>query len=472
MRLTSALTLLGVIAATLAACVPASAALAQVAGQAGAAEIDILHQSVEIAPFAGEHELSGRQTLTFVVKVAGDRLRFAGGPLDIRSMTLDGRPLTGWRVGDGGVEIDLGRTATAGSRHALGLIYQAAPGRGFNRSDALAYSGYFACDWMLCNQSDLADRFTADVAITAPAGMRTLGPGDRVSTEAAGEGLEVHRWRTREAFPAYVHAFAVGRLETVDVSGACAARLDVWTSAPADSVAPLFGETCAMLEYLEKRAGVPLPGGRYSQLYVPERFEAQEAISHSILGGSAVEAVLQDTTEDWAVPHELAHQWWGNRITARDLSQFWLNEGVVTFLVATWKERRWGPEAYAREIGLLRDRWTRCRNEWRDVPMTYAEPYPSLGMRRCFQYSKAAVFLHELRALMGEEAFWMGFRAYTAANMGRAVQSSDFQSAMQQATSIDLTPMFTGWVHGEGAGPGTGPLWGEQHQMSDARKPA
>lgn len=51
--------------------------------------------------------------------------------------------------------------------------------------------------------------------------------------------------------------------------------------------------------------------------------------------GGAIAPMLTDPTEDWAVAHELAHQWWDNRVTAADLSEFWLNEGIVTFLTAT-----------------------------------------------------------------------------------------------------------------------------------------
>ena len=202
-----------------------------------------------------------------------------------------------------------------------------------------------------------------------------------------------------------------------------------------------------MLEYFEGRAGVPFPADRYSQLYLPDTWEAQEAISHSTLGGGAVEPMLGDPAEDWAVAHELAHQWWGNRITAADLSQFWLNEGIVTFMVASWKEHRWGEAAYRREIEQARSRWTRCREEWGDVPLAYAGDYPSLAIRRCIQYSKAAVFLHELRTRMGEGPFWRGMAGFTTAHFGRSVTSRDFEAAMQSATGIDLQPLFAEWVH-------------------------
>jgi aminopeptidase N len=277
--------------------------------------------------------------------------------------------------------------------------------------------------------------------------MRTLGPGAEIAVTPNDAETETHLWRTAESYPGYVHGFVAGRLEAFDMSGDCATRLDVLTRATATEVGTIFGPTCAMLTYFEERAGVPYPADRYSQLYLPEAWEAQEAISHSTLGGGAVQAMLTDPTEDWAVAHELAHQWWGNRITAADLSEFWLNEGIVTFMTATWKEHRWGAAAYAREIELARSRWIHCRDEWRDVPLAFAGAYPSLGARRCVQYSKAAVFLAELRRTMGDAAFWTGFRGFTATHRGRPVRSRDFEAAMQAATDADLKPMFAEWVY-------------------------
>lgn len=439
---------LGALALTV-ACAPALASVPSPLPQKvdGAVAIDLRHLAVEIAPFADPSSLTGAQTIDFDVLTGGGRLRFPGGPLEIVTLSLDGTPVEEWRTTEGVTEISLERTLETGSSHVLHLTYRATPGRGFHRSEDVAYSTYFACDWMLCSQADFSDRFTFELTIRTPRGMRTLGPGTEIAVTPRDAETENHLWRTLEAYPAYVHGFVAGRLETIGISRNCATRLDVLTVAPLSAVDAIFGSTCDMLAYFEVRAGVPYPADRYSQLYLPDAWEAQEAISHSTLGGSAVQAMLTDPTEDWAVAHELAHQWWGNRVTAADLSEFWLNEGIVTFMTATWKEHRWGAAAYQREIELARSRWTRCRDEWRDVPLTFAGDYPSLTARRCVQYSKATVFLAELRRTMGDVAFWTGFRGFTAAHLGRPVRSRDFEAAMQAATDADLKPVFAEWVY-------------------------
>lgn len=433
--------------------IPSVQAPPRPAPASGPAQIDIVHQSVELDPFGADGTLTGLQTLTFVVTGAGDRLQFDTGALEVASAELDGQPVPALHTDDAGTGFQLPNALQVGTEHALTVAYSVDQPRDVQRSADRVYTGYFACDWMVCRQSDFADRFTMDLTLVVPDGMSTLGPGNLVDRTRQGPDRERHLWRTTEPFPAYVHAFAAGRLTRLTLPGGCPTRLEVWVPEGVTEAEGVFAETCDMLRYFEGRSGVAFPAPHYSQLFNPDRNEAQEAVSHSILGGSAVLAAREDPTEDWAVAHELAHQWWGNRITARDLTQFWLNEGVVTFMVAAWKEHRWGRDAYDREIGLARTRWEGCRERWQDVPLTFAGPWPSLGVRRCFQYSKASVFLDVLRQTMGEDAFWLGIRTYTRDNLGQSVTSADFERAMQARTPTDLHPLFESWVYGSATAP-------------------
>jgi aminopeptidase N len=217
--------------------------------------------------------------------------------------------------------------------------------------------------------------------------------------------------------------------------------------ASASMLEAVFAPTPAMVAFFEGKAGLPLPGGRYTQLLTPGA-EAQEVAGFSLIGRKVIEPMLADPQEDWAIAHELAHQWWGNPVTCRDLSEFWLNEGVTTFMVAAWKEHRWGRPAYERELELARRRFATAEKAGFDVPLAFAGAYPSLGVRRAVQYYKGALFLDALRTEMGDRAFWDGLRRYTREHAGGVVDSRDLQRAMEQSSRSDLRPLFERWVYG------------------------
>jgi aminopeptidase N len=208
-----------------------------------------------------------------------------------------------------------------------------------------------------------------------------------------------------------------------------------------------FADTERMLDFFERKAGTGLPGRSYTQLLVPGS-EAQEKSSFSIIGRDQLDPRLADPKEDWAVAHELAHMWWGNLVTCSSWRDFWLNEGITTFMVAAYKEERWGRADYDREMDLFRARRQRAADAGFDVPLAYGGEYPSLALKRAITYSKGALFMDALRRELGDALFWKGLRAFTVANAGRTVESEDLQRAFDQAAGRDLSPLFRLWVFG------------------------
>jgi aminopeptidase N len=201
-----------------------------------------------------------------------------------------------------------------------------------------------------------------------------------------------------------------------------------------------------MLRFFAGRAGVTFPHRIYAQLHVAGG-AAQESVSFSLIGEEAIAPILETPQEDWVIAHELAHQYWGNLVTCADWSQFWLNEGLTTFMVAAWKEQRWGRPAYDREMEIARRRYARAVEAGFDVPLTFAGPYPSLGIRRAITYSRGALFLDALRTELGDAAFWRALRAYTRRHAGGVVTSRDFQHTFEHSSGRDLSAIFNRWVY-------------------------
>ncbi|MFK4980152.1 M1 family aminopeptidase, partial [Klebsiella pneumoniae] len=83
-----------------------------------------------------------------------------------------------------------------------------------------------------------------------------------------------------------------------------------------------------------------------------------------------------------AIVHELTHQWWGNLITCETLKDFWLNEGITTFMTAAWKQHRYGRAAYEAELNEARSRFEKARAMGFDKPLAWNGTYPTLGVRR------------------------------------------------------------------------------------------
>ncbi len=144
--------------------------------------------------------------------------------------------------------------------------------------------------------------------------------------------------------------------------------------------------------------------------------------------------------------HELAHQWWGNRITCRDWTDFWLNEGFATFMTAAYKEHRFGREEYLREVEQSRLRYEAVRSAGGDKPLVFPDWARPTANDWTLVYHKGAYVLHLLREKLGDEPFWAAIRHYTRTYLDRSVTTQDFQAAVEQSSGTGLSTFFEEWI--------------------------
>lgn len=407
---------------------------------------EVERYAISIRPDLATAAVSGVETI--VVRATSDRvarLAFTGNALRINGATIDGAAIS-VSSSTAGIVFDLPRALRKGGRATLRFRIDGRPARGVTAAGGGIYTGYFACDWMVCLQDAPGDKAHLALDLDLPAGTESVGVGRAAARKVAAGGMVRHRWRSTRPYSPYLYAFAAGPFARWSVTTASGTFVHVDATGTEADLTRLFTHTPAMAAFFTDKAGTPLPDRRYTQLLVPGR-EAQETASFSLVGDDELARERDDPSSAWIIAHELAHQWWGNLVTCATWRDFWLNEGIATFMVAAWKEHSAGPAAYARELDAARRRVERARAQGFDKPLRWAGEYPSLGTRRAIQYSKGALFLAHLREAIGDAAFWKGLGRFTQRHAGGTVTSADLQDAMEKASGRDLSPMFARWVY-------------------------
>jgi hypothetical protein len=147
--------------------------------------------------------------------------------------------------------------------------------------------------------------------------------------------------------------------------------------------------------------------------------------------------------------HELAHQWFGDKVTCGSWQDIWLNESWATYC-----------EGLCHEQGLGTLSW----KDYKEQRIDYAISAPdgsvwcddTTDLFRIFDgrlsYTKGAMVLHQLRWLIGDSAFFTGARNYMSAPSlayGFA-RTDDFKAELESASGMNLTRYFDDWYYGQG----------------------
>ncbi len=409
---------------------------------------DVLSYDVTLRPDFLTGVVAGEEVVRFKSLIEGlDVVSFSANSLTVLA-SIDGEHMVANEIAGERRLFRLPRALRKGQVARLVLSFSGTAPKGLVFAADRVYATYFTCDTMICDQDRPGDKARLSFALVLPPSMEAVAPGRRLAGTSMTRGAQVLRWRETRPTAAYLFGFAAGRFQRVVLPGA---RPELVVLSPstveADKVRRLFADTRRMLSFFEDKSGVAFREPSFTQVLV-EGSAAQEAAGHALIGMEEIAPILEDPHEDWAIAHELAHQWWGNSLTCADWSELWLNEGLTVFMVAAYKETRWGRADYDRELALANKRWTAAKAQGFDVPLSWQGAYPSLKLKRAMAYAKSVVFLDLLRTEMGEAAFWRALRDYTRANWGGTVRARDLQLAMERSSRRDLSALFAVWVYG------------------------
>lgn len=306
---------------------------------------------------------------------------------------------------------------------------------------------YGAQNWFPTKQSmhDKIDRF--DIKITTPNQYSVASNGKLMSETLLPDNKKLTFWRTNYPMAAYLVAFSIGNFNKIN---------DVIGNSSFPFVNYLYPSTNANSGVMDNIEWTKTAMTLFENHFGTYPFAA-EKYGHMefAVNGAAMEHQTMSSMNSFGkstIAHELAHQWFGDKITCGAWNDIWLNEGFATFGEHLVNEKNLMTHSefmnyLANQMNVI----TSQPNGSVYVDDSDLANIPVLFSGR-LTYVKGGYVLRMMKWILGDEAFYQLLKDY-AANPAFAysyAKTEDFKNQILVSTGRDFTGFFTDWIYGEG----------------------
>jgi aminopeptidase N len=286
-----------------------------------------------------------------------------------------------------------------------------------------------------------------DMIITTPKDLVAAGPGllQKVTKQ---KNTATYFWKTRYPINNYSIIFNVGNYEVVTRP---------YTTINGNKVPMEFyvlkdhaSKAQHHLEILEKIAHVKekyfgeYPWAKEKIGIVETSHLGMEHQSMNAYGNSFKYTKVGGEDFDWLMNHEFGHEWWGNKVTAKDWADYWIHEGIGSFGDVLYTDDVEGKAAYIKHFKQSVYNIANTKPVVQGVDIDEESAYIN------DIYIKGAFFMHTLRYIIGDSIFFPTLKAlstdsqYTYNNL---VNTTDVQKLFSKASGTNLQPLFDFYLY-------------------------
>jgi aminopeptidase N len=411
------------------------------------------HLDVRIDPAA--KRLSGKNTIRFRMLKDASRIQLdLYANLAVDRIVLGSTPLK-FERDINTVYVDFPGTLKSGRDYAIEFFYSGTPaetgrfgGFTFGKDPAgnhwitTACEGQGASIWWPNKDQWRDEPEEMRISVAIPNDLVDVSNGKFLGKTDLGDGYTRWDWHVQYPINNYSVSVNIGKYVTFsDRLGDMPLDFFVLPGS-LEKAKRQFAQAKPMIEAFEHYFGeYPFKKDGYKLIEVPySGMEHQSAVTY---GNHFANGYLErDWTGvgvsmkfDFIIIHESGHEWFGNAVSAADVSDMWIHEGWTTYLEALYVERVFGSADALKYINGYK---ARVRNREAIVTQRGIHRSPTDE-----QYFKGALFLHTLRSVVNDDArWWKLLRDFFQRFKYRNIMTEDVVQFFNAQLGRNLTPIF------------------------------
>lgn len=401
---------------------------------------------LEIKPM--QKEVSGEVTYLFDVLKPADSIFIDAQKMEFDAVLLNDKKV---EVNNDGRKLWLLSPFKPSVNNEISFMYKAKPKKamyfiGWNNEGRNQVwtqgQGKYTSNW-LPSFDDMNEKVEFDLSVAFDKDYEVIANGKLVGSQIS-EGNKVWHYDMKQPMSSYLLAIAIGKYDRKIERSKSGTLLEMHYY-PEDSlkVESTYRYTKRMFDFLEEEIGVVYPWQNYKQVPVKDfLYAGMENTSITIFSDAFMVDDIGFVDKNYVNvnAHELAHQWFGDMVTAKSGTHHWLQEGFATYYALLAEREVFGESYYYWRLSEYVDELVGQENAGKSTSLLNPKS-SSITF-----YKKGALVLHMLREEVGDKLFRKAVKSYLNKFQYINVETDDFIREVEKVSNKDLSEFVAFWL--------------------------
>ncbi len=412
--------------------------------------VDFLELKAIVSPNAATQSIAGGIEYAFKVKSDIDTIR-----IDAKNMVFEDVKING-------KDVAFKKTAThllvfegfKKGKNKLTFNYSATPkqtlyfiGEGDDIQIWTQGQGKYTSHW-LPSFDDVNEKVIFNLTIEYDKKFHVISNGD-LKEEYSRLNTSIRGWsyQMQKPMSSYLVMLAIGNFVNKTEKAQSGVPLELYLDRmDANKFEPTYRYSKVMFDFFEREIGVKYPWKIYRQVPVRDfLYAGMENTTATIFAQDyVVDAIgFNDRNYVNVNAHELAHQWFGDMITAKSGKHHWLQEGFATYYALLAEKEVFGTDYFYHQL-------YKTANQLRNAAKTDTIPVMNEKASSLTFYQKGAWVLHVLKESIGEKAFRKAVKSYLKKYKFKNVETDYFLREVNKVSDFDTENFKKVWLEQSG----------------------
>ncbi|WP_298116249.1 M1 family metallopeptidase [Flavobacterium sp.] len=419
-------------------------------------KVDFIKCDANVQPNFKTKSVYGEITYEFKVLSEIDSIRIDAKNIDFKEVLINGKSVN---YKNNKKELILFEGFKKG-KNKVSFTYNAIPKQtiyftGIDKGQQIWTQGQgkFTSHW-LPSFDDVNEKVIFNISVTIVEEMNAMSKFTAISngvlteTKVArswseGDNYLSYKFKMQRPMSSYLVMIAIGNfLHKTESSNSGIPLENYYKPMDEDKYQYTYKDSKTIFDFLEKEIGVKYPWKIYRQVPVEDfLYAGMENTSATIFSQDYVvdESGFNDRNYLNVNAHELAHQWFGDLVTAKSGKHHWLQEGFATYYALLAERKVFGDDYFYNQLYSYANRLKVAAKT--DTIPVMNEKASSLSF-----YQKGAWALHYIKESIGEKKFRKAVKNYLKRYQFKNAETDDFLAEIKKVSDFDTENFKKVWL--------------------------